>query len=93
MAEIGGKKEVKVMFPVTFPPHPAVYSNVSLVNTVMEGEIHLEFGFLDSLTAHAHKDKEDGVPVIQVARLIMPVSSAIVLHKQLGERLGGAEKK
>ncbi len=83
------KKKLNFVFPTVVPPFPPTYSNVSLANHAMKGEISLEFGFVDSLTiAKAKSQGDDPIEVNHVARIIMPISSAKQFYEQLKSRLG-----
>lgn len=81
------QKKLNFVFPSVVPPFPPTYSNVSLVNESMKGEISLEFAFVDSLTI-ANYEEGAQIKVSQVARIIMPISSAKQFCKQLKSRLG-----
>jgi hypothetical protein len=80
-------REIQVQLPTGFPPHPATYASLCIVNRVGQ-TIFLDFGYIDPLTIGA---VQSGTPLraAHVGRVVMAEDAAIKLRDDLNRLLGG----
>ncbi len=80
-------EEIQVQIPATFPPPPATYATLCIVNRINQA-IFLDFGYLDPLMLGT---VQPGTPVraAHVGRIVLMEDAAIKLRDDLNKILGG----
>ncbi len=80
-------REIQVQLPLSFPPPPATYANICMVNRLGQ-TIFFDFGSIDPLQLATI---QAGTPVraVHVGRVVMAEDAAMKLRDDLNRVLGG----